>query len=200
MVGNGTETQYSTTEIDKMIEDEKRAIVIFEGDVYDATNFKITHPGGPQYIENYIGKDMTEAFYDEEHTKIALRLLKELKIGTLTNEANNKKAVVTDHGDNRMKEVKNEDWREKIDPSKGTVWQVFTKLNQDEYMKFVNDPKHLTKPGEEMRMFDLDFIEMFSRTPWYHIGLFWTPMVLYKLWLGYHELSIPGMVLVFLFG
>lgn len=156
MATNGTIQEFTRVEIEKMVKQDNRAIVIFEGDVYDATDFKITHPGGPQFIDNYIGKDMTEAFYDEEHTKIALRLLKDLKIGTLTSEAEAEMTVAGDHGANRMREVDNEAWREKVDPLQGTVWQVFTKLSHDEYMNFINDPKHLTKPGEEMRMFVWD--------------------------------------------
>ena len=46
---------FTKADVDKMVEKENRAIVIFEGDVFDATDFKVTHPGGPKYIEDNIG-------------------------------------------------------------------------------------------------------------------------------------------------
>ena len=75
--------QFTKEQIDILIKKEGKAIVIFEGDVFDATHFKVTHPGGPKFIDAHVGEDITELFYEEEHTKIALRLLNDLKIGTL---------------------------------------------------------------------------------------------------------------------
>lgn len=200
MANKGTQKLFSKEDVDRMVKQDGKAIVIFEGDVYDATDFKITHPGGPKYIEDHLGEDITELFYEEEHTKIALRLLKDLKIGSLTNKADEQISHKNDHNESRMKEVENEAWRQKIDPAHGTVYQVFTKLSHDEYVKFINDPKHLTKPGEMLRMFEYDFLEFFSRTPWYHIGLFWTPIVLFKLWQGLQEASVFEVALYFLLG
>lgn len=178
---------FSKELIDMMVKKEGRAIVIFEGDVYDTTDFKITHPGGPKLIDDHIGEDVTELFYEAEHTKIALRLLNELKIGTLSKDADAQISKSTDHSQTQMKEIEDEAWRLKVDPKKGTIYQVYMNLNQEEYMKFINDPKHLTRPDDEHRMFYYSFCEVFSRTPWYHIGLFWTPTVLYKLWQSFNE-------------
>ena len=38
------------------------------------------HPGGADYIENNIGKDIKEEFEEAEHTKSALKTLKSLPI------------------------------------------------------------------------------------------------------------------------
>lgn len=192
--------EFTKADIDKLIKEEKRAIVIFEGDVFDASDFKITHPGGPKFIDDHLGEDITQLFYEEEHTKIALRLLNELKIGTLSAAADEQISNTTQHTDTKMKLIQDEPWRAKIDPAEGTVWQVFSKLNKEEYDKFINDPKHLTRPEDVHRMFKSEFCEFFSRTPWYHIGLFWTPVVIYKLCKSYYELSLPEIVLYFIFG
>lgn len=192
--------EFTKEQIDVMVKKEGRAIVIFEGDVFDATDFKITHPGGPKFIDDYVGKDITEVFYEEEHTKIALRLLNELKIGSLSKNDDAKISVNPDHSHNKMKEIENEEWRLKVDPKKGTVWQVYKNLDAEEYIKFINDPKHLTRPDDVHRMFYWDFFEMFSRTPWYHIGLFWTPTVVYKLLQSYLETSLLMTLISFAVG
>jgi 4-hydroxysphinganine ceramide fatty acyl 2-hydroxylase len=191
---------YTKEDIDLLVEKKGRAIVIFEGDVYDATEFKATHPGGPKFIDDYVGKDITEQFYDEEHTKIALRLLNDLKIGTISPDADEQvsQQTVTDHS--RMKEIEGEEWRKKVDPKKGTVYQVFKNLNHEEYDKFINDPKHLTRPDDEHRMFLWECFEIFSRTPWYHVALFWTPIVIIKLIQGCMQQTPMEVVLYLIFG
>ena len=78
---------YSKEDIDRMVKQDHRAIVIFEGEVFDTTDFKITHPGGPKYIDDHIGEDITKLFYDNDHSRIARRLLKEINIGTYASTA-----------------------------------------------------------------------------------------------------------------
>ena len=106
-------------DIDKLIKDKKRAIVIYEGDVYDATDFKETHPGGPKYIDDHVGKDISTLFYQYEHSRIAKRLLNEIKIGTLSSCSNGDSTSVD--SDLADKEKKDKELREIIDPSKGTI-------------------------------------------------------------------------------
>ena len=183
------------SEIDQLIQEKNRSILIFEGEVYDATEFKVTHPGGPKFIDDYVGKDMTEAFYDEEHTKIALRMLNDMHIGTLETSSDDQTSQDTVATHSRMREIDGEEWRKKVDPSKGTVYQVYKNLNHDEYINFINDPKHLTNPNEEHRMFHYDFCEIFSRTPWYHILIFWGPISLYYLLQGIQQQTITEFIL-----
>ena len=131
-------------EINTMIS-EGKSIVTFENEVYDATEFKTTHPGGSRFIDDHIGEDITQLFIDHDHSKIALRLLGELKIGVLPSS--------TTKEDSKTKEFEEESWRQYIEPSEGAVYQVFTKMNGELYLKFLNDPKHLTKPGDVLRMY-----------------------------------------------
>jgi 4-hydroxysphinganine ceramide fatty acyl 2-hydroxylase len=192
---------FTKQDIQSLINDKKRAIVMFEGDVYDATDFKITHPGGPKFIDEHIGEDITESFYDEEHTKIALRLLSGLKIGTLTSSIDDQDSQNTTlDPDSRMREIDNEEWRNKVDPKKGTIYQVYKNLNQEEYMHFINDPKHLTRPDDDHRMFYYEFLDMFTRTPWYHVAIFWFPVMIWFLSKGIQQQSPLEVVLTFLFG
>ncbi len=72
-------------------------------------------------------------------------------------------------------------------------------LNHEEYNNFINDPKHLTRPDDEHRMFATPFIEFFSRTPWYHVALFWAPIASYHLYLGLQDLSLFEYIFTILF-
>src|SRR5438067_9803437 len=52
-------------------------------------------------------------------------------------------------------------------------------LQWDDYIQFINEPKHLVNPIRDIRLFDNGFMEFFTRTPWYAIPLAWIPMILY---------------------
>ena len=58
--------------------------VIYNGFVYDITEFLGKHPGGAEFILNKGGKDITDLFHDEnfhKHSSAALNLLRNYKIG-----------------------------------------------------------------------------------------------------------------------
>ena len=44
----------------------------------------------------------------------------------------------------------------------------------EHYNEFIHTPHVLDEPA---RFFDSDFLEMFSRTPWYVVPLVWVPVV-----------------------
>lgn len=195
MAAKSKEQVYTQAQIDELVQKKGRSIVVFESQVYDWTEFKQTHPGGPKLIDDLVGKDITEEFYDAEHSKIALRLLSQLKIGRISENIDDNHTNISVVNNERMKEIEGEEWRKLIDPTKGTIYQVFTKMDLKSYMHFVNDPKHMTKPGEKMRMFDNNILEFFSCTPWYHVGIFWFPIVCYKIWESTYDGMSPAMML-----
>ncbi|XP_070169240.1 cytochrome b5 [Polyergus mexicanus] len=68
-------------------------IVIYDN-VYDVTDYMSQHPGGPELIEEYAGKDATNGFDDFGHSSDAKKILKEYLVGELEDEdkrANRKK-------------------------------------------------------------------------------------------------------------
>ena len=54
--------------------------VIFEGSVYDITEYKDNHPGGASPIEEYYGMDIGEAFEEQGHSKSARKVFRDLPI------------------------------------------------------------------------------------------------------------------------
>lgn len=71
----------------------------------------------------------------------------------------------------------------------------------DEYVKWINEPKHLINPVRDIRMFNDEFSEWVSKTPWYRVLIVWVPICLWHIYSS--ELSIPltllGMFLGFTF-
>ncbi|KAI1614599.1 cytochrome b5-like heme/steroid binding domain-containing protein [Exophiala viscosa] len=57
--------------------------LIYENSVYDVTRFLDEHPGGVEVINDYAGKDATEAFDEVGHSKEAHQQLEELLLGRL---------------------------------------------------------------------------------------------------------------------
>ncbi|KAJ5526332.1 stearic acid desaturase [Penicillium frequentans] len=60
-----------------------RYITAVHGIIYDVTDFMADHPGGPELVQQYIGKDATVAFYDEGshvHSPYAETLLGNMRV------------------------------------------------------------------------------------------------------------------------
>lgn len=59
-------------------------VIIFEGSVYDVTDYLKAHPGGADQIEPYLGLSIDEPFKDIGHTKAARLVFREIeKVGVI---------------------------------------------------------------------------------------------------------------------
>ena len=66
--------------------DEDSCWIIMHGNVYDSTDFALSHPGGEAVIHNLAGKDATMAFENVGHSPDAEEQVKKLRIGKLNDE------------------------------------------------------------------------------------------------------------------
>ena len=148
------------------------AWVIYKGKILDITGFLPTHPGGDSVFHPYLGKDITEAFKVADHSESAEGMVESLVIGKSGN-----KSI-------------------KIDPYKGTLYQVWTKLDLQSYTDFVNSPNSVIG---HMRVFDRPYLEIFSMTPWQVIPALWIPVSLYLFCCGLLEIG-PIAILIFFLG
>jgi cytochrome-b5 reductase len=57
--------------------------VAVNGNVYDLTHF-YTHPGGRQILLHMAGKDATEVFEKQRHSKYAISALQKFLVGPLS--------------------------------------------------------------------------------------------------------------------
>ncbi|CAL1689112.1 unnamed protein product [Lasius platythorax] len=78
-----------------------RSWIVIYDNVYDVTDYMSQHPGGPELIEEYAGKNATNGFDDFGHSSDAKKMLKEYLIGELEDEdkkANRKKKPAVPNG------------------------------------------------------------------------------------------------------
>lgn len=73
-------------------------------------------------------------------------------------------------------------------------------IKMEDYLQFINEPKHLVNPIRDIRLFDTGFIEFFSSTPWWVIPLAYAPFMAIGFSWSFPFLSGPMMVLTILFG
>nr|AOE43350.1 delta 9 fatty acid desaturase ScdA [Coremiostelium polycephalum] len=76
---------YTREQFNTMVKIDKRQLMIISDVIYDVSEFVEKHPGGQQYIKDYIGKDATKAFngivYD--HSFAARNILDTYRIAKL---------------------------------------------------------------------------------------------------------------------
>lgn len=52
-------------------------------------------------------------------------------------------------------------------------------LSWDDYITFINEPKHLVNPIRDIKVFDNWFLELFTKTPWWGIPIAFGPIFYY---------------------
>lgn len=73
-------------------------------------------------------------------------------------------------------------------------------LKWEDYIQFINEPKHLVNPIRDIRLFDSSFLEFFSSTPWYLIPIAYGPIIVMLLSWALEINSLPTLVFGFLIG
>jgi len=135
------------------------------------------HPGGADKIEEYLGKCINEPFEEAGHTKSARLIFRDLdRVGFIAGKTNEKGDIIKPTG------LDGFDLQSKIklDYSKGLYKQMLAaNLTWDDYIQFINEPKHLVNPVRDIILFDNSFFEFFTMTPWYAIPLAWFPLIAY---------------------
>lgn len=188
---NGKVTNGRTYRVYEVEEVEKHATiddcwVIHQNNVYDVTGFLDTHPGGGDLILSYAGSDITHVLCDEgihKHTSCAYNLLRDYHIGRVNRPQSNVEGEGAQEEGARECDMDMEGWNEDtVDWSRGLVFQVY-KYGEN-YMKWVHSPVN-----RDLKLFDSNFIEFFSKTKWYMIPLVWIPVVIFCSFLACNHIS-----------
>jgi len=69
-------------------------------------------------------------------------------------------------------------------------------ISKKDYLEFIHDPKHMINPPHAI-LFDTQFLEIFSKTPWYMIPTIYLPFAFYYLYLSMNMFNIGTMILIF---
>ncbi|GFT66767.1 cytochrome b5 [Nephila pilipes] len=90
---------YTLKEIAEHSNSDSAWVLINEG-VYDVTKFLDEHPGGPETLLDWAGKEATEAFEDVGHSIDARTLMEDYKIGELSEEDQKEKPKTNGNSSN----------------------------------------------------------------------------------------------------
>lgn len=172
--------------------------VVHKNKVYDVTSFVQDHPGGEDYILDHAGQDVTKLMQDELqhlHSEGAYEMLDEFFVGSLDpSSAAQTSSPVKDtglhkRGSTDLNEKETEayfkptdiaaDNKNKfLDLSQPLMWQLWNSTyTKAFYLEQVHIPRHLSGPA---RIFGSPYLEVFTKTPWYMIPIFWLPVIAYN--------------------
>jgi len=170
---------YSSEDVQKH-NSESSCWITRGGNVYDVTGFLNDHPGGEDCILQHAAKDVGEIMQNAEmhdHSSSAYDMLEEYVIGRLGTD----ETIVRDdweatddfHPDNTDSAVDYEK-NQFLDLRKPLFMQMWrAKFSKSYYLKQVHQPRHLPEPA---RLFGPDILEIFTRTVWYVVPIFWGPI------------------------
>lgn len=171
---------------------KNKKYVIYQDVVYDVEEYMPTHPGGPDLLEDEIGTNIEEKFEEAEHTKSARNIFKNLPVvgkmsgdestsaGGKSDEKSEEEETQVTTGGATHQDGGKLNSKFDFDYNKGLWWQVMnTEWTYEEYYDYINDPKVLVNPIRNVRLFDSDFVELFTITPWYLIPLVYIPVIYY---------------------
>jgi 4-hydroxysphinganine ceramide fatty acyl 2-hydroxylase len=151
-----------------------------KGKVYQVSAFVEDHPGGDDLILKYAGKDV-EAIMDDpdehSHSDSAYDILDQFQIGVLgSSETVVSEDVVIDDDFHPEETDVVGDYKKNqfLDLEKPLIMQVWrANFSKSYYLKQVHQPRHLPHPA---RLFGPSYLEVFTRTPWYVVPIFWLPI------------------------
>lgn len=71
-------------------------------------------------------------------------------------------------------------------------------VSKPDYVKFIEEPKHIINPVRDIILFETPFLEVFTKTPWYAIPMVWLPWSAY--FLSSNELGLAATIFFVLMG
>lgn len=150
--------------------------VAYRGRVYDVTRFAHDHPGGEALVLQHGGKDITHVLHDplsHRHSPDAIDLLQGLEVGRIHEKYTNVE----------------EDCKEKfLDLTKPLFDQMLSNtFTKSFYLQQVHRPRYTP---ESPLLFSNPYLELLTRTPWYVVPLFWTPLSLVFAYLSLQQATL----------
>ncbi|KAH9898771.1 inositolphosphorylceramide-B C-26 hydroxylase [Xylariomycetidae sp. FL2044] len=184
----------------------KSCYVTLGNNVYDVTDFLESHPGGPDLILEYAGKDVTDILKDEDshtHSESAYEILDESHVAFIVNEkiapnadvqkkiqdyqinaevtplVHPRTGMSCEEDLNRETDLELDYKQHKfLDLNKPLLMQVWNGgFSKEFYLDQVHRPRHY-KGGASAPLFG-NFLEPVSLTPWWVVPTIWLPAVAY---------------------
>ncbi|KAH6572527.1 hypothetical protein BASA50_004441 [Batrachochytrium salamandrivorans] len=170
--------------------------VINDNKVYDISQFMFDHPGGQEILLQYGGQDITKVLQDvneHQHSEVAYDMLEPFYIGELEAGARTKSTSAS-----TPQKPLNDPSKNFIDVNKPMLRQVWVNgWSKDFYLEMVHIPRH-TK--DSAPIFGHPFLEVFTKTPWWGIPVFWSPIVTYCILDALKTLTLWDIAICFFIG
>jgi 4-hydroxysphinganine ceramide fatty acyl 2-hydroxylase len=154
------------------------------GKVYDVTSFLADHPGGDELVLQWAGKDVDAVMGDKaehEHSDAAYDVLEEFYVARLGSgeQLVSDDWVATDDFNPEDTDLGSDfEKNEFLDLRKPLMPQMWNcNFSKSYYLHQVHQPRHTGK--ESARLFGPDYLEVFTRTKWWVVPLFWGPITTY---------------------
>lgn len=188
--------------------------VIHNNNVYDVTSFVCDHPGGEDYILDHAGKDITALMHDQLthlHSDGAYEMMHEFLIGSLDTSNSprglrSRSAAITtttdttEEVDDYLKPTDLAVDRKTrfLDLNQPLLHQLWTSdFSKAFYLEQVHIPRHLPHPA---RIFGSPYLEVFTKTPWYVIPIFWLPIIAFNVYRSLEAGQSPDTVATYFVG
>lgn len=82
-------------EVEELWTEHNQKVVLFEGSVYDVTDYTNAHPGGASLISDNYGKNIDEAYEEANHSKAARLIFRDLPlVGYIAGAKDNQESAV----------------------------------------------------------------------------------------------------------
>ncbi|XP_041375848.1 fatty acid 2-hydroxylase-like [Gigantopelta aegis] len=173
-------------------ETKGRMLVTHDGKVYDITDFADKHPGGRDILLEQEGRDVTETMKridPHHHSDGAYAILKEYYVGEVDSASLQEHTTIS-NGTCSNGYLPNISYPYKDDL---VDWEkpIFDQIPSlgDEYFEWVH--KAVDQP---LRLFHSDFIEFFSKCPWWLVPCIWFPVICLLLHHAYTNLALQPEV------
>nr|CAD7443468.1 unnamed protein product [Timema bartmani] len=141
--------------------EKAKEFVVHHGESeYELSRFLHFHPGGFNTLLGFKFRDIAGKMRTTQHSKAAHYLMEEYRRSVANNASHDLEKLV--------------DW------SKPMLWQVGHLGKR--YQEWVSSPV-----DRRLRLFQSNFVESISVTPWYIVPIFWVPILLTVLIQGYWD-------------
>ncbi len=161
----------------------------WEGSMYDIRKFLDLHPGGRDILESHRNQDITQVMKNEtihEHSALAYEYLSKLKMHKPISEL--------------RQDILNSKKRFVLDLERPLLCQIWNNkhVTREQYLQRIHEPILSRK---SYRLFESDYLEFLSKTPWWVVPTFWIPIIAILLASSYMaNLSVSSVVFYFTMG
>jgi len=162
--------------------------IAIEDSVFDIQKFLSLHPGGKEVILPHLGRRSTEFFVSDRvhsHSKRAWNMLQRYKIGVLEDESEQGDTFYPQHPLTNL-----------VDMNKPILKQILD-MNPKVYHEWLHGA---SSGSTTIRIFSSDWMELFTRWPWWYIFVLWLPVISYALSVSLSNTSLVPTLATFWFG